>query len=171
MAHVPQTLDRDLFELYLNDHLAGATAGRSRARRMATSYADLPIHDGLVRFADDLDQEHHRLRRLIEDLGLSHKTCRLVAAKIGEELGRFKLNGRFVTRSPLTPLLELELLRGAVNAKAGLYQELEALAPRLGIDPQEWADLAETAKEQSALLEDLHAQLRVTAFDRSDPDN
>ena len=40
-------------------------------------------------------------------------------------------------RSPMTPLLEIELLRGAVNAKQGLWQTLadcgEALRPGDGI--------------------------------------
>ncbi len=102
---------------------------------------------------------------------MSHKTYRLLAARVGEELGRFKLNGRLISRSPVTPLLELELLRGAVNAKAGLWQEMEVLAPRLGLDAQEWAGLSRRAKQQSTMLEKLHAKLRAEAFARSNPEN
>ena len=58
-------------------------------------------------------------------------------ARAGDAAGRLKTNGRGLMRSPMTPLLEIELLRGAVNAKQGLWQTLadcgEALRPGDGI--------------------------------------
>lgn len=161
---VPEHLDKPLLQLYLNDHLAGAAGGRSRAHRMARAYTDLPIQPGLARFAQELDEEFTRLDSLIDELGMVRLWHRQLAAKIGEELGRFKLNGRIVGRSPMTPLLELELLRGAVNGKAGLWQLLEVLAPDLGLDPAEWRALAQQAFDQSALLEELHGMLRSEVF-------
>jgi len=161
---VPDSLDRDLLQLYLNDHLAGATAGKSRAQRMAREYTDLPIHQDLVEFAADLDREHRRLSRLIDELGLGHHSARLIAGKVVEQLGRLKLNRRLFTRSPMTPLLELELARGAVNAKAGLWQELAVLSPALGLASDEWLELADRAKEQSVRLERMHAAIRGDAF-------
>src|SRR5699024_6430162 len=106
-------------ELYLNDHLTGATAGRARIRHMVQEYADLPIHDALRELADDLEEEHERLTRVITELGLTVKRYRQVPAAIGERLGRLKLNNRLFGRSPMSPLLEVELLRGAVNANSG----------------------------------------------------
>lgn len=43
---VPEHIEKPLLKLYLNDHLAGATGGRSRAHRMARTYTDLPIQAG-----------------------------------------------------------------------------------------------------------------------------
>lgn len=51
-SHPPPALDRDLLELYLNDHLTGATAGRARIRHMVQEYADLPICRSTTRYAN-----------------------------------------------------------------------------------------------------------------------
>lgn len=166
--HAPgeQELDLDLLELYLNDHLAGATAGRSRARRMVQAHADLPIHEDLRELAGELDEEFDRLARLIRELGLTRKWYRQLPAKIGEELGRLKLNNRLLGRSPMTPLLEVELLRGAVNAKAGLWELLCALSPHLGLEQDEWRALVDRARQQDARLATMHARLGTAPFER-----
>lgn len=157
-------VDRDLLGLYLNDHLAGAAAGRARARQMARQHADLPVGSGLHRLSSDLSAEHARLRRLVDELGLEQRRARRALAKLGERLGRLKLNGHLLTRSPMTPLLEVELMRGAVNAKRGLWQTVQDHAADLGLDRQEWADLDQQAQEQSQLLDELHGLLRPGAF-------
>lgn len=159
MTPAPETMDRGLLELYLNDHLTGATAGLSRAQHMVRANADLPIHAGLRQLAQELAEEHDRLRRLIHELGLTQKSYRQLPAKVGEVLGRLKLNGRLLRRSPMTPILEVELLRGAVNTKAGLWELLAANAGSLGLDPAEWEALARQAGEQSELLAQMHSQV------------
>ncbi|WP_114908204.1 hypothetical protein [Ornithinimicrobium murale] len=165
-SHPLSELDLDLLELYLNDHLTGATAGRARVRHMVQAYADLPIHEALCRLADELEEEHRRLRTVITDLGLAVKRYRQIPAEIGERLGRLKLNNRLLGRSPMSPFLEIELLRGAVNAKSGLWETLHDLSPALGLDAAEWQTLAGQAQDQDTLLRSLHAQLRTQTFAR-----
>lgn len=157
-------LDTSVLELYLNDHLAGASGGRDRAHRMAKDHADLPIAGELATFARQLDDEWDRVDRLIKELDLDTLRYRQLAASVGEKLGRLKLNRRLTQRSPMTPLLETELMRGAVNAKRGLWQVMEALAPRLQLDPAEWQELDAQAVDQSELLDRVHAALRSDAF-------
>ncbi|MCK0113595.1 hypothetical protein MWU75_15725 [Ornithinimicrobium sp. F0845] len=155
----------DVFELYLNDHLAGAEAGRARVRRMAEAHADLPIGPELPGLADQLDGEYQRIVRLLEELGLRRLAHRQVAARVLEQIGRLKLNGRLLRRSPMTPVLELELMRGAVNAKAGLWEVLVGMAGDLGLDPAEFQELADRVPQQSGLLERLHGEIAVPAFE------
>lgn len=158
------SIDQDLLGLYLNDHLTGAAAGRARSRQMARQHADLPVGPGLSRLSTELDAEYSRLRALIDELGLKQRRVRRTAAAVGERLGRLKLNGHLLTRSPMTPLLEVELMRGAVNAKRGLWQTLRDHSAELGLREEEWAGLDETAQEQSALLDELHGLLRPDAL-------
>ena len=60
-------------------------------------------------------------------------------ARAGEAAGRLKTNGRGLMRSPMTPLLEIELLRGAVDRQVEVLERLharvrgEALRPGDGI--------------------------------------
>ncbi len=69
-------------------------------------------------------------------------------------------------RSPYSVVLELELLRGAVMAKQGLWQSLHDLAGPLGLDADELDRLTETATVQRERLERMHATVRTDAFGR-----
>lgn len=159
-------LDTSVLELYLNDHLAGASGGRNRAHHMVEAHADLPVAGELADLARQLDGEWERVDRLIKELGLDTLRYRQVAAAVGERLGRLKLNRRLTQRSPMTPVLETELLRGAVNAKRGLWQVMQELAPRLDMDATEWHELDRQAVAQSELLDRVHSSLRPDAFVR-----
>lgn len=159
-------IDRGLLGLYLADHLSGATAGVERVERMAQSYQDLPVHADLVLLRDELRQEHQRLQQIIERLGTHRRPLRQAAGWVGEKLGRLKLNRRLVRRSPYSVVLELELLRGAVMAKQGLWQSLHDLAGPLGLDAEELDRLTEAATVQRERLERMHATVRTDAFGR-----
>ncbi|MGA8046896.1 MAG: hypothetical protein WCA30_11595 [Dermatophilaceae bacterium] len=161
---IPETIDRTLLQTYLSDHLTGATGGRARALKMAQWYADSDIGPDLARVAAQIDAEQEHLKELIDRLGLTQPLPKLLAARLGELAGRLKANGRALTGSPMTPLLELELLRMAVNGKQGLWETLAGYAPELGLDPQRYRDLAEQARTQERTLEDLHGRVRGDAL-------
>ena len=74
---------------------------------------------------------------------------RQAAAWLAEHAGRLKLNGRIVRRSPMTMVLEAELMRAAILGKLGGWQTLEELAPELGLDPATFAALATTPGPRS----------------------
>lgn len=85
-------------------------------------------------------------------------------ARAGELAGRLKPNGRLLGTPATTPLLELELMRSAVNGKQGLWQTLGLYADDLGLSRDEMEKLTRAAGEQSELLEELHALVRPDAF-------
>lgn len=151
--------DDSLLELYLNDHLAGATAGLARVSTMVEGYTDLPIHADLVRLAEELDEERARLQGLIQELGLTPSLLRQSIAKVGEQVGRLKLNGYLFSRSPMSPVLELELLSGAVEGKGGMWRVLTRIWELRGQDPAEWVALAEQADDQNTRIKAMHATL------------
>ena len=161
---VPATVDRRILQTYLSDHLTGAAAGRARARKMSEWYADREIGPALAEFADELDEEHRHLGELIDALDLRRGLPLQALARVGELLGRAKTNGRVLTRSPMTPLLEVELLRAAVNGKQGLWQVLAEYADELGLDAADYVRLAAAADRQQETLERLHAELRPEAL-------
>lgn len=162
---VPVELERELLGLYLSDHLTGATAGAARIRRMATGFADTDIGPELARLADEIASERAFLRQLIPSLELRRRPYRQAVSWLAERIGRLKTNGR-VTGSPMTPVLELELMRGAVVGKAGAWETLEELAPELGLPPETFRDLADRARAQADTLQRLHARVRGDAFRR-----
>lgn len=159
-----RALDRELLGLYLSDHLSGATAGLGRLEQMCQNYTDLPIHDDLVLTRDELREEIDRVREMVDRLGTRPRRVRQAAAWVGEKAGRLKLNRRVTSRSPMAPLLELELLRGAVMGKQGLWQVLEEYAEPLGLDAAEFAQRARDADEQRERVAQMHGRLRPSAF-------
>lgn len=162
-------LDWELFGLYLSDHLTGATAGAERMERMSAAYIDTPVYAGLSELAEELRLERAFLAHLIDDLEVRRRFTRQAAAWVGERVGRLKLNGRTFTRSPLSLILELELLRSAVIGKLGLWQVLSEHAPDLDLDASVFDELGERALAQAEMLGAAHAFARSRAF-REDRD-
>jgi hypothetical protein len=154
-ARAPQ----GLLGIYLNDHLAGATGGVELARRMAGSHPDPGHRATLQRLAADVGQDRQALLDLMAVLGLPVRHYKLSAAWAAEKAARLKLNGRLLSRSPLSNLEELEMLRLGVEGKAAGWRTLRELADtdsRLNRDTLD--DLMARAREQASLLEELRVR-------------
>ena len=162
--HTGGPLDAELFGLYLSDHLTGATAGAERMERMSVAYVDTPVYASLSELAEELRLERAFLVHLIDDLEVRRRLHRQAASWLGERVGRLKLNGRSFSRSPLSLLLELELLRSAVIGKLGLWQVLGEHAADLGLDRAAFDALGERALAQAEVLGNAHAFARSRAF-------
>ncbi|MFC8597423.1 NAD-dependent epimerase/dehydratase family protein [Isoptericola sp. NPDC057191] len=167
-AAVPPGVDRYLLGLYLSDHLSGATAGLGRIERMVADYQDLPLHPELAEVAEQIRGERELYRRLMRDLGLPRRPYRQLVAAVGERFGRLKLNGRVVSRSPMSVVLETELMRSAVVGKIGGWRTLEEHAAELGLDPAQFHELGVLAEDQLATLDRLHEHARRRAFRTAD---
>lgn len=163
-AHrVPPYLERDVLGLYLSDHLTGATAGVARIERMASAYRDTEHGADLARIAAEIGEEREFLASLIDTLELRRRPYRQAVAAAGEIAGRLKLNGQ-LTESPMTPLLEVELMRSAVVGKLGGWQTMARLAPDLGIPVELFEGLAAQSRGQIDTLGRLHDGLIDQAF-------
>ena len=163
---IPSSIDAKLLGLYMSDHLTGATAGLARIERMAEAFADTPVSADIARVSAELRRERDFLRGLIHDLGVRQRRHRQAAAWLAERVGRLKLNGRIVRRSPMTMVLESELMRAAILGKLGGWQTLEELAPDLGLDQATFAKLGDEARSQIEALSRVHEHARRNAFRR-----
>ena len=127
----------ELLPIYLNDHLAGATAGCDLARRAAKSNEGSELGDFMDDFAAQLDADRAQLEDVMARLDVSRDPLKTGAGWLAEKLGRLKLNGRLLEYSPLSRVIELEGLIAGVNAKIALWRTLAAAAP----DEQRIADI------------------------------
>lgn len=134
---------------------------------MVRSFTDLPYYADLVTVAEQIQRERDLVQQLIEDLDLPQRKPRQAVAWLAEKAGRLKLNGRLVRRSPMTPLLETELMRAGIEGKLGLWETLETLAPDLGLEPARFAELANDARKQIETLTRIHEHVRARAFNPS----
>ena len=151
-----------LLGIYLNDHLAGATAGLELFRRATGSATgDLKIELGQI--TDQVQQDRAALLAMMQALDLPVRHYKVLGGWALEKVGRLKSNGHLLSRSPLSDLVELEGLVLAVAGKAAGFRALHTLAgsePRL--DRAELLRLVERAEQQGAVLE----RLRLAAVQR-----
>ncbi|WP_282948039.1 hypothetical protein [Cellulomonas endometrii] len=159
-------LDRALLQTYLGDHLAGATGGSARFGRMAEAYADTPLGPALRRIADEVTDEREWLRETAYRLDVSPSVLKRVGIAVTERVGRLKPNGRLSSPSPLSAVIELDVMRGAVTAKRGLWETLDVWADELGLDRERVRRLLDQADGQIATLTRLGAVAREQAFAR-----
>jgi hypothetical protein len=145
-----------LLGIYLNDHLAGATAGTELARRAAASQGGTPSGVILARLSREVTQDRAELIEMMTALGIAVRRYKAGLAWLSEKLSRLKLNGRVVARSPLSLLEEVELMRLGVEGKAAGWRTLRKLAERdQRLDPAQLDHLIERARSQSQTLEEL----------------
>ena len=151
--------DQDLLAVYLNDHLAASTAGVELARRAAKS------HDGergeeLSRLADEIAEDREALRDLMKRLDVAESSVKTAAGWLGEKAGRLKPNDHLATRSPLSDVLEIEMLRAGTAARICGFQVLRAVAVEDGrLSREELERLIERADDQAERLYKIHLQL------------
>ena len=152
-----QSADPDrLLAIYLNDHLAGAALGVELARRLRSSNrGDAEFGEPLARICAEIEADRETLIRVMERLGVERKNLKPTLAVVGERIGRLKLNGQLRGYSPLSRVLELEVLASGIGGKMQLWNALEqSYGERLdGID---FHALAERADRQGQQVEDLH---------------
>lgn len=157
--------DERLLRIYLNDHLALATAAVRLARRSAKSNAGSDLGRTLERIAAELDDERHVFARAVEALGYRRNRAKEAAAVVGERLGLLKLNGHVVSPSPLSRVVELEALAALVGWNARAWRTLAGL-PRLAerLAPLDLERLATEADERQAELDRFRPGAASTAF-------
>jgi len=153
-----------LLAIYLNDHLAGATAGVELARRLRASNEDDPeFGPALAEVCAEVEADRETLKAVMDRLGVGQSRLKPLAAVLGERVGRLKLNGRLRGYSPLSRLVELELLQIGVVGKRRLWRALEH-THRGDLSGFDFGALVERASEQLRRLEALHLKAAVLAL-------
>ena len=116
-------------DIYLNDHLAGATVGVELSRRAANSNRGTPSAEVLERLHREIVEDRRTLVAVVRALGVDTSPVKPALGWIAEKAGRLKLNGRLRGCSPLSRLIELEGLETGVAAKRSLWQALARAFP------------------------------------------
>ncbi|MCT4353545.1 hypothetical protein M5362_10445 [Streptomyces sp. Je 1-79] len=162
----PQTLSGPLLTLYLNDHLTGSAAGVRLIHRIADRQSRTGSGPALAALARQIEEDQRSLRRIMRDLDVPAKPLREIMGRVGEKVGRLKLNGRLFSRSPLSDVLELEAMLLGVEGKAACWRALRELAETgSGVDTAELDRLLTRAGEQSRTLDDLRRRRSAEVFE------
>jgi hypothetical protein len=115
----------DRLSIYLNDHLAGATAGLDLARRAASNNEGTPYGRVLTEVAVEIAEDRESLIEVMARLSVGRDRVKVAAAWALEKVGRLKPNGSLVSYSPLSRLVEIEGLALGVDGKLSLWHSLK----------------------------------------------
>lgn len=154
-----------LLATYLNDHLAGATAGAEVAQRTAGSNRGTEFGPPLAELAREIKEDRETLIQIMKRLDVGRDVLKVTAAWTGEKLGRLKLNGRVLSYSPLSRLEELEIMSLGIQGKLAMWLALDATVAtngRLaGVDLEE---LIRRGRSQRRRAETLRLKAAAEAF-------
>jgi hypothetical protein len=158
-----------LLGIYLNDHLAGATAGSALARRALANNRGTQLGTVLERVAAEIEEDRRELLRVMRLLDVEPGTVKRGLALAAERIGRLKLNGQLTGYSPLSRVVELEGLVIGIEGKKSLWLNLRdgaKLGARLeGVDLDR---LIARAERQQAALAAERAEAGHLAFAASE---
>lgn len=154
-----------LFHIYLQDHLAGAAFGYELAehcrRRNERSEFGAPLGE----LTPEIAADRRTLIALMQQVGAERSNVKVSAAWLSEKARRLKPNGRLLTYTPLTRVVELEGLVVGIAGKRALWRTLENVASYEGeLDGYDFAALAERAEDQLRRVERLRLQAARLAF-------
>jgi hypothetical protein len=151
-----------LLHIYLNDHRAGAAAGLARAKRFAAANATSFLAEDAAAVCRAIEDDVGTLEEIAHRLGCRPSRGKMFLARAAEFVGRLKTNGRLRGYSPLSRLVEVEVLSAGLLTKESLWRTLGVIQqgrPELaGID---FGELQRRAVEQRAQLE-AHREATVT---------
>ena len=157
--------DSRMLATYLNDHLAGATAGVELARRARDQNEGTPLGRFLGGLAGDIEEDRESLKAVMARLDVGTDRLKVAAGWVGEKAGRLKPNNRLFGYSPLSRLIELEGLALGVEGKRSLWQVLRNLNDSR-LSEFDFDALLERARAQRDALQERRLAAALDAFER-----
>jgi hypothetical protein len=154
-----------LLGIYLNDHLAGATATVELMQRASGPHRGSPLGDALETLTAEAVADRAALLDIMRAVGAPARRYKMYTAWAAEKAGRLKLNGRLLTRSPLSTLVELEGIWLGIQGKAAGWRTLRTLAGHDSrLDASRLDELLARAERQANTVEKLRGDAVAEIF-------
>jgi hypothetical protein len=145
-SHASDLRSPEFLTIYTNDHLAASVGGIELLKRMIAAHRGTAYEQRLRGLLQELYEENQALEAQMVALGLPVRRYKQVGLWLGEKLSRLKFNGRLLSRSPLSSLVEFEFLASAVRAKRSGFETLREIA---AVDERLDAELFDRLIEQA----------------------
>jgi hypothetical protein len=111
-------------DVYLNDHLAGGTAGLNLAQMAADEHRSDEHGAFFGEIASEIKQDHETLERVMDALAADQSATKVATAEIGSKLMGSKFKG---TEDQLNAFVTLETLSIGVEGKYCLWTALKTV--------------------------------------------
>jgi hypothetical protein len=153
----------DSLAIYLHDHYAGSHFAIELLDSIQKQYSTEPLGDFARRISEEIEQDRHVLRHLIETTGKTHLDTAEVLGWLSEKTSELKL--RRDHSGGLGTFEALEMLALGIQGKVGLWTalpEIRKVDPR--IPDLDFATLLIRARTQYSQVEEQRLRLAATAF-------
>jgi hypothetical protein len=154
---------RSPLDVYLNDHLGGATLGSDLAAEIRDRSEGTPFGAVMSRIAADIEEDRESLITLMERLGTPKNPVKQATAWVAEKASRLKFAGVTSGGPEFGLFTALETLTLGVAGKLALWTALAEVADEHA--PLRHADLERLIARAQAQHEALEAE-RVAAARR-----
>ena len=157
-------MTKDPLHIYLNDHLAGATAGRDLAAQAAERH-DGELGEFFTTIAGEISGDYNTLSTLMDTIGAGGSGAKEALAKAGSWISEEKFSGETVGDPEFGTFLTLETLSIGVEGKLRKWKALKLVEDEhpelksLDIDM-----LIESAQSQRDRLEGKRLQVAGSAL-------
>jgi hypothetical protein len=155
--------DSKLLAIYLNDHLAASTGGLELGRRTLGSNRGNDFGEYLEKLVPRLEHQRATLLEVMGTLDVGVDRVKVAGAWAGEKLGRLKPNGRLRSYSPLSRVVELEILALGSQGRLGLWRTLDQLRHET-LSGFDFAALAHETEQQIDQLDTERRRAAAQAF-------
>ena len=154
--------------VYLNDHLAGATAALALLDEL--EHVD-GFEDWASRLKAEIAADRDQLRSLMRSLGAPESSIRRAAAWVTEKLAELKTRLDDRSGGALQRLELIEALALGIDGKRALWTALQAVAgddeALDGLQRPDYANLIQRATDQRHAVEMRRLQAAASAFTES----
>jgi len=141
-------------DVYLNDHLSGATLGADLAEQIRSRSQNTPLGDLMQTLAPQVGEDRQTLIALMERLGTPKNPAKQAGAWIAEKAARVKFGGLTSGDDEIGELMAVESITLGVKGKLGLWEALGQVADQHpGIAALDLDELIARAKAQYDALE------------------
>jgi len=149
-------------DVYLNDHLAGATAGLNLAQMAAEEHQQDEHGPFFAEIASEIKEDYGKLERLIEELGTDKSAGKNAVAEIGSKFMAPKFKGG---DDALNAFVTLETLSIGIEGKLCMWKALKRVEnayptlAKFGLD-----ELVQRAESQRGRLESQRLEIAPQAL-------
>jgi len=153
----------DSLAIYLHDHYAGSHFAIELLDSIQKQYTGEPLGDFAQRISEEIEQDRHVLRHLIDTIGKTHLDAAEVLGWLSEKVGQLKL--RRDHSGGLGTFEALEMLALGIQGKVSLWNVLpEIRKVDRRVPDLDFPTLLDRAQKQYSQVEEQRLRLTATTF-------
>ena len=141
-------------DVYLNDHLSGATLGSNLAGQIAGHAEGTPLRDVIVQLEEEIAEDRATLEALMDRLDVSRNPVKQATGRLAEAGSRIKFSGFASGQLDHGRFMALETLALGVRGKWSLWRTLlEVRDDHPGLEAFDLQQLIDRAERQYEIVE------------------